>query len=85
MLPNFIDYVDGKISEGEFTRQLGLGILKIINPLTGKDRWNVLIVDDSLFSRFCSKNVELLAKVIVFSACFKRQHLRLTDFGYATK
>ena len=47
----------------KFTLQLGAGILKTVEPLTGKDRRNVLIVDDSLFSRSRSKKVELLAKV----------------------
>ena len=33
-----------------------------IEPLTGEDRTNVLILDDSLFERSRSKKVELLAK-----------------------
>jgi hypothetical protein len=47
----------------KFTLQLGAGIIQKIEPLTGTDRRNVLIVDDSLFSRARSKQVELLAKV----------------------
>lgn len=38
-------------------------IKNFINPLTSKDRVNVLIVDDSLYSRSRSKSVELLARV----------------------
>lgn len=47
----------------KFTLQIGAGIIQKIEPLTGTDRRNVLIVDDSLFSRARSKQVELLAKV----------------------
>ena len=36
---------------------------RTIEPLTDEQRVNVLIVDDSMFSRGCSKKVELLAKV----------------------
>ncbi|MFD3155484.1 transposase (plasmid) [Haloimpatiens sp. FM7330] len=38
-------------------------IRNVIIPLTSKDRVNVLIVDDSLYSRNRSKSVELLANV----------------------
>lgn len=38
-------------------------IKNFLNPLTSKDRVNVLIVDDSLYSRSRSKSVELLARV----------------------
>jgi hypothetical protein len=38
-------------------------IQNIVNPLTSEDRVNVLIVDDSLYSRNRSKQVELLARV----------------------
>ena len=47
----------------KFTLQLGAGVIRTIEPLTGNDRRNVLIVDDSLFSRARSKRVELLARV----------------------
>ncbi len=35
----------------------------VITPVTSAERVNALIVDDSIFSRGCSKKVELLAKV----------------------
>ena len=38
-------------------------IQNIVNPLTSEDRVNVLVVDDSLYSRNRSKHVELLARV----------------------
>jgi hypothetical protein len=47
----------------KFTLQLGKSIIQKIVPLTNENRRNVLIIDDSLFSRARSKNVELLAKV----------------------
>ena len=47
----------------KFTLQLGKAVIQKIVPLTNENRRNVLIIDDSLFSRARSKNVELLAKV----------------------
>ncbi|MCD2348449.1 transposase [Clostridium guangxiense] len=38
-------------------------IKNVIVPLTSEDRVNVLVVDDSLYSRCRSKSVELLARV----------------------
>lgn len=38
-------------------------VVKFLLPLTSEDRNRVLIFDDSLYSRNCSKAVELLAKV----------------------
>lgn len=48
----------------KFTSLLCYRIIKqTIEPLTGEDRLNVLIIDDSIYSRASSKKVELLAKV----------------------
>lgn len=48
----------------KFTSLLCLRIIKqTIEPLTSKERLNVLIIDDSIYSRARSKKVELLAKV----------------------
>lgn len=38
-------------------------VIAFLEPMTGDQRVNVLIVDDSLYSRSRSKNVELLARV----------------------
>ena len=47
-----------------FTLLLGRNIIKeTIEPLTSDERKNVLIIDDSLYSRSRSKKVELLARV----------------------
>ena len=47
----------------KFTLLLGTAIIqKAIAPLTSGARRNVLIIDDSLFSRNRSKKVELLAR-----------------------
>ena len=46
-----------------FTLQLASAVIQEIEPLTNENRRNVLIIDDSLFSRARSKKVELLAKV----------------------
>ena len=47
----------------KFTLQLGKAVIQKIVLLTSENRRNVLIIDDSLFSRARSKNVELMAKV----------------------
>ena len=48
----------------KFTSLLCYRIIKqTIEPLTSEDRLNVLIIDDSIYSRARSKKVELLAKV----------------------
>ena len=47
----------------KFTLQLASAVIGKIEPLTHEKRRNVLIIDDSLFSRARSKKVELLAKV----------------------
>lgn len=47
-----------------FTTSLAAKIIhEMLEPLTGKDRERVLILDDTVFSRNRSKKVELLAKV----------------------
>lgn len=47
-----------------FLLLLASNIIKnVINPLTSDDRVNVLIIDDSIFSRNRSKAIELLARV----------------------
>ena len=48
----------------KFTLLLGTAIIqKAVAPLTNEERRNVLIIDDSLFSRNRSRKVELLARV----------------------
>ena len=48
----------------KFTSLLCYRIIKqTIEPLTSEDRLNVLIIDDSIYSRARSRKVELLAKV----------------------
>ena len=48
----------------KFTALLCYRIIRqTIEPLTSEDRLNVLIIDDSIYSRARSKKVELLAKV----------------------
>lgn len=51
------------INWSKYLLQLAMSTIKQIDPLTGKDRINVLIVDDTLYERGRSQKVELLAKV----------------------
>ena len=46
-----------------FLLSLAMSVIGTITPLTGVDRLNALIVDDSLYERARSKKVELLARV----------------------
>ena len=46
-----------------FLLSLAVSVMGTITPLTGEDRLNALIVDDSLYERARSKKVELLARV----------------------
>lgn len=42
---------------------LGRSVFDVIDPMTSENRESVLIIDDSMYDRSRSKNVELLAKV----------------------
>jgi hypothetical protein len=46
-----------------FLLGLAIAVITKISPLTGEDRKNALVVDDSMFERGRSKKVELLARV----------------------
>ncbi|MBN2877575.1 MAG: transposase, partial [Bacilli bacterium] len=68
----------------KFTASLAARISnKEIVPLTEDGRRNVLIIDDSLFERPRSKNVELLARVFDHTThCYKRG-FRLLTLGWS--
>jgi len=68
----------------KFTLSLGATIInKAISYLTDDDRRNVLIVDDSLFSRSRSKKVELLARVYDHVKHEYTQGFRLLTLGWS--
>ncbi|WP_367302963.1 MULTISPECIES: transposase [Clostridium] len=54
-----------------------------IESLTSKDRVNVLIVDDSFYSRTRSKSVELLAKVFDHVDCKYKKGFRMLNLGWS--
>ncbi len=54
-----------------------------INPLTADDRVNVLIVDDSYYSRARSKSVELLAKVFDHVDRKYKKGFRMLTLGWS--
>ena len=60
---------------------------RIINnailPLDSEDRANVLIIDDSMFERNCSKKVELLAKVYDHAKHKYRFGFRMLTLGWS--
>lgn len=58
-------------------------ISKTIEPLTSEDRRNVLIIDDSFFSRNRSKKVELLAKVYDHAHGIYANGFRMLTVGWS--
>ena len=67
----------------EFTLLLDTAIIqKAIVPLTSEARRNVLIIDDSLFSRNCSKKVELLARVYDHVSGMYVKDFRMLTLGW---
>ena len=54
----------------------------VIVPATSEDRVNALIVDDSLFSRSCSKKVEMLAKVFDHAKHSFQYGFRMLTLGW---
>jgi len=67
----------------KFTLQLGKTVIQKIVPLTSESRRNVLIIDDSLFSRARSKNVELMAKVFDHVEHKYTRGFRLLTLGWS--
>ena len=66
-----------------FTLQLASAVIGKIEPLTQENRRNVLIVDDSLFSRARSKKVELLAKVFDHVSHKYTRGFRMLTLGWS--
>ena len=67
----------------KFTLQLGKAVIQKIVPLTSESRRNVLIIDDSLFSRARSQNVELMAKVFDHVEHKYTRGFRLLTLGWS--
>ena len=67
-----------------FTTMLSSRIVSTtIEKLTDEDRINVLIVDDTMFERNKSKNVELLSKVFDHTNSKFRRGFRLLTLGWS--
>lgn len=67
-----------------FTTILASSIIKeAIVPLNSEDRKNVLIIDDSMFERNCSKKVELLAKVFDYAKHGYKFGFRMLTLGWS--
>ena len=66
-----------------FTLQLASAVIGKIEALTQENRRNVLIVDDSLFSRARSKKVELLANVFDHVAHKYTKGFRMLTLGWS--
>ena len=66
-----------------FTLQLASAVIQKIAPLTAEERRNVLIVDDSLFSRARSTKVELLARVFDHAEGKHTKGFRMLTLGWS--
>lgn len=66
-----------------FTLQLASAVIQKIAPLTDESRRNVLIVDDSLFSRARSTKVELLARVFDHAEGKHTKGFRMLTLGWS--
>lgn len=67
----------------KFTLRLSSAVIQKIEPLTNEKRRNVLIIDDSLFSRARAKKVELLAKVYDHVAHRYTKGFRMLTLGWS--
>lgn len=69
-----------------FTTWLSAQIInETITKLTGDERVNVLIIDNTLFDRSSSKKVELLAKVYDHAKKAYKKGFRLLTLGWSDK
>lgn len=66
--------------EGAFSKNT---IYRFMKPLTDEKRKDVFIVDDSLFDRSRSKNVELLARVFDHCSMKYRSGFRMLTLGWS--
>lgn len=69
-----------------FLLQLAMSVIMKISALTSEERFNVLIVDDTMFERLRSKKVELLANVFDHAVKGKNKYkrgFRLLTLGWS--
>ena len=66
-----------------FTSVLSKKVIDTVEPLTGNDRVNVFIIDDSLYERNRSKKVELLTKVYDHAKRAYRYGFRMLTLGWS--
>jgi hypothetical protein len=56
-----------------------------LKSLTSKDRVNVIIVDDSVYSRIRNKSVELLAILFNYVDCRYKKGFRMLTLGWSAE
>ena len=66
-----------------FTTLLSREVSKTIEPLTGEDRINAFVVDDSLFERTSCKKIELGSRVFDHTSMRYTKGFRLMTLGWA--
>ena len=71
-----------KINWLRFTTLLSKKVAETIEPLTGEDRVNAFVVDDSLFERTSCKKTELGSKVFDHTTMKYRKGYRLMTVGW---
>ena len=86
----YMNFITGKHSESfskdviyRFLNNASINWMKFTTSLSENERRNVLIIDDSLFERPRSKNVELLAKVFDYTTHHFKRGFRLLTLGWS--
>ena len=73
---------NGKTNWLRFTTLLSREVSKTIEPLTGEDRINAFVVDDSLFERTSCKKTELGSRVFDHTSMRYTKGFRLMTLGW---
>ena len=80
--PSIASSINRKTNWLRFTTLLSREVSKTIEPLTGEDRINAFVVDDSLFERTSCKKIELGSRVFDHTSMRYTKGFRLMTLGW---
>ena len=80
--PSIASSINRKTNWLRFTTLLSREVSKTIEPLTGEDRINAFVVDDSLFERTSCKKTELGSRVFDHTSMRYTKGFRLMTLGW---
>ena len=80
--PSIASSINRKTNWLRFTTLLSRKVSKTIEPLTGEDRINAFVVDDSLFERTSCKKTELGSRVFDHASMRYTKGFRLMTLGW---